>query len=113
MTSLIALAWALDPSTFSDPGGQVRPEAEELLEPDAEVPLPGSAVATGSEPQALRLSVPRASTAASLETREVSRLGVAEVWSMVMRVLHWKGDEPLVVPEAPHPRANAAGQDRK
>src|SRR5919202_444619 len=84
MTSLIALAWALEPSALSEPVGQARSEAED---DPPEVLLPGSAATTGSEPQAARLSVPRASTAASWETR-VSRVGFAAVWSMVMRVLH-------------------------
>src|SRR3954471_17680628 len=85
MTSVMGFAWALEPSALSEPAGQPSPEAEE--EPESELELPaGAAVPAGSEPQAAKLSVPTASTAASLEIR-VSRFGFADVWSVVMRVL--------------------------
>src|SRR4051812_19047957 len=83
MTSVMAFAWALEPSALSDPSGQPRPEEED--EPP-ELLLAGAAVPAGSEPQAAKLSVPTASTAASLEIRD-SWFGFADVWSVVMRVL--------------------------
>ena len=60
MTSVMALPWALEPSAFSDPAGQARVEADVEAPSEAEVPLPGWVVLVGSEPQAARLSVPRA-----------------------------------------------------
>src|SRR3954464_2656114 len=107
MTSVMAFAWALEPSALSEPAGQPSPEAEE--EPELELLLPGAAVPAGSEPQAAKLSVPTASTAASLEIRD-SWFGFADVWSVVMRVLTERRGGPLVVPEAPHLRESAAGR---
>ena len=79
----------------------------EVLLEKAEVPLPGWALVVGSDPQAARLSVPRAKTAASLATRAL-RFGFAEAWSRVMRVLsNWGAWAPGVVPEMLHPQVTA------
>src|SRR4051794_14289041 len=94
MTSLMALAWALEPSAFTEPAEQARPDTELL--PELEPAGAAEPAGAGSEPQAARVRVPRASTAASLNTREVTRFGAAEAWSMVMRVLHeTEGHRPL------------------
>src|SRR6187455_843169 len=86
MTSVMALAWALEPSAESLPAGQARPEALALLPGSAP---PVSFALVGSEPHAVRLRVARAARAASCVARELTRR------FMVMRVLHRRG---VVVP---------------
>src|SRR4051812_49886316 len=95
MTSLMALAWALDPSAFTLPAGQASPDAL----PDSEVERAGAAVPAGSEPQPARPSVPTATTAATAEIRDEER----RVRSM--RVLVRGGDTgvPYVVPRTLQP----------
>src|SRR6185503_6056080 len=78
----MALAWALEPSPESLPAGQPRPDALALLPGSAP---PDAFALLGSEPQAVRLRVARAASAASLVTRELTRR------FMVMRVLHKRG----------------------
>src|SRR5688500_2997365 len=93
MTSLIALAWALEPSAESLPAGHARPDASALLPGSAPA---GSLALVGSEPQEVRLRVARAASAASCVARELTRR------FMVMCVLHRRGVRfPWVNPEAP------------
>src|SRR6186997_1373734 len=90
MTSVMALAWALEPSAESLPAGQARPEALALLPGSAP---PVSFALVGSEPHAVRLRVARAARAASCVARELTRR------FMVMRVLHRRGGRcPLEEP---------------
>src|SRR5207342_660218 len=89
MTSVMALAWALEPSAESLPVGQPRPDA--LALPAGWDPA-GSFALVGSEPQAVRLRVARAASAASCAARELTRR------FMVMRVLHRRGVIPLGEP---------------
>src|SRR4029453_4231732 len=91
MTSVMALAWALEPSAESLPAGQARPDAPALLPGSAPA---GSFALVGSEPHEVRLRVARAASAASLLARELTRR------FMVMRVLHRRGEFPWVNPEA-------------
>src|SRR5512133_1205563 len=89
MTSVMAFAWAVEPSADSFPAGQARPEALALLPGSAPA---GSFAAVGSEPQAVRLRVARAARAASCVARQLTRR------FMVMRVLHRRGAYPLEEP---------------
>src|SRR4029453_10137027 len=92
MTSVMAFAWALEPSADNLPAGQDRLRALGLL-PGSE--RAGSFVRVGSEPHAVRLRVARAARAASWAARELTRR------FMVMRVLHRRGVLiPLRNPEA-------------
>ena len=86
MASVIALAWALEPSPEILPAGQARPEALAL---PAGSDAPGWLALVGSEPQAVRLRVARAASAANLVAREFTRR------SMVMHVLVRRGVFPL------------------
>src|SRR4051794_41566739 len=106
MTSVIALAWALEPSAESLPAGQARPEAFALL--PGSTPPGCSLVLVGSEPQAARLRVASAARAASPVAYRTGR-GVAR--GLMRRVVMWgpfkqKGGFPPVGPPAP-PRARA------
>jgi len=65
---VMALPWALEPSAFRLPGGQVRPEALLADEPEPEEE-PGAAVPAGSEPQATRLREAIAARAANVVFR--------------------------------------------
>src|SRR4029453_10307681 len=89
MTSVMALAWALEPSAESLPAGQARPDAPALLPGSAPA---GSFALVGSEPHEVRLRVARAASAASLLARELTRR------FMVIRVLHRRGEFPLGEP---------------
>src|SRR5215213_3942946 len=107
MTSVMAFAWALEPSADSLPAGQARPEAL-ALPPDSAPP--GSFAAVGSEPHAARLRVASAARAASpiacrrirrRLTRELTRrlaAPAASLWAasfcFVIRVLHKRGASP-------------------
>src|SRR5215212_1008497 len=103
MTSVIAFAWALEPSAESLPVGQARLDASALL--------PGCSLAlVGSEPHAAKLRVARAASATSpvacdptrrrptraLTSRLVgpaAKLG-AGTFCFVMRVLRRPGARP-------------------
>ena len=91
MTSVMALAWALEPSAESLPAGQARPGAPALLPGSAPA---GSLALVGSGPQAVRLRVARAASAAKPMLAS-SRGGS---WSCVF--LHRRGAFPWVNPEA-------------
>src|ERR671933_177559 len=82
MTSVMAFAWAVEPSALSLPEGQVSPEALALPPPPAEEEdEPGAAAAPpGSEPQATRLSEAIAARAANVVVRARREV--------IMRVLH-------------------------
>src|SRR3954452_15681528 len=79
MTSVMASAWAVEPSALSLPEGQVRPEA--LALPGAEEP--GAAAAPGSEPHATRVSEAMAARAANVLFRTRREV--------IIRVLHRQG----------------------
>src|SRR4029453_6041354 len=91
MTSVIALAWALEPSADSLPAGQARPDAPALLPGSA--PAPSFAL-VGSEPHEVRLRVARAARAASLPARGLTR------GFMVLVAFTDEGNFPWVNPEA-------------
>src|SRR3954452_23366759 len=81
MTSVMALAWAVEPSAFRLTEGQVSPEAFALPEPEPEEP--GAAAAPGAEAHATRVSeaiVARAANVGFRTRREV-----------IIRVLHRQG----------------------
>ena len=76
MTSVIALACALEPSAEILPAGQARPDALALLPGSAPA---GSLALVGSEPHAVRLKAARAASAANLPARELTSRFIGRV----------------------------------